>query len=242
MSAPSAVHPVAVLPLVPASADGTTSARTVSDEADPTLLAYAADLPTRYGIAHEVAGRRAKLVVPNSRRFRYLLSELAIPVALLGYATMMGVTTVARVWAYVAEGRWPNLWELGYNLVFGTMFAASTWLGFREWHRSLTRRTVIELDEDRLTILDHAAAGRPRTRSWPRERVGKVLAGPVPWTAPRDRGLGLHVHISGRTILEVMPGHEPAVAAWIADRLNEALHAEHEVDEAAVDRLLAGRA
>jgi hypothetical protein len=228
MSAPSSADPAARLSPAPDA------------EAMPGTLAYADDLPTRYGIAYEVAGRRARLVVPNSRKLWYVLSELTIPIALLAYATMMAVVTVRRVWAAVVVGRWPEPLELGFNLTFATMFAASTWMGLREWHRGLTRRTVLELDDDRLTILDHNAAGRPRSRGWPRDRIGKILPGPVPWTAPAERGLGLHVHINGRTILEVMPGHEPEVANWIADRLNEALHAVPLVDEVAVDRLLAG--
>jgi hypothetical protein len=86
---------------------------------DPPLLPYAADLPTRYGIAYEVTGPRARLVVPNSTLLRYRLAEF--------------------------------------------------------------------------------------------------------WTTPEGRGLGLHIHISGRTVLEVIPGHPPEVARWVAERLSEAL-------------------
>ncbi len=190
---------------------------------DQRVLAYAGDVQVRYGIAYEIAGNCVRLVVPSSRRFIYRLEDLTVPAILILYA----VGSAASIIFHLAEFGFRDLVSTGcglaQNLFMLFTFAASAWVGIGEWIRQVGRKTAIELDEHRFVIHDHSAAGKPRTRWWPRIEVEKVLTGPVPWTAPAYRGLGLHICISGKGMVEVMPGHSPEVAQWVADRLNEAL-------------------
>ncbi|QOV92165.1 hypothetical protein [Humisphaera borealis] len=185
------------------------------------VISYAADVLTRYGIAYESNGRHARLVVPWSRHLLYRLSELAIPCFLLFYAAGSAFGIIQLL----DSPRPPLGWELAvaYHAFLGITFVLATVIGIRECMRLFGQRTVFELGDHWLTIHDHDGRGRPRTRSWDRTHIGDIRTGPVPWTASEFLGHGLHIQITGKTILEVMPGHPPQVALWIANCLNAAL-------------------
>lgn len=167
-------------------------------------------------------GARARIAVPYSRKFLFRASGLIF----LVYIALYGVYhVIAPIVAWIMLGTGPDL--LGYLCSGGVAlgFFVAAIQGLRVWLRARRQQTVIELDSERLTIFDLDDSGKPRQRWWYRRDVADVRPGPVPWTAPEVRGLGLHIRIAGKTILEVMPGHPREVAQWVADRLNEALSA-----------------
>src|SRR4051812_13141885 len=87
----------------------------VSNPGSPALAYAVADLPTGYGIAYEFVGRRARLVVPNSRQWRYQLTELAIPGALLLYAAAAGWAVFRVAFDFLVAGRRPDPFGVAMN-------------------------------------------------------------------------------------------------------------------------------
>jgi hypothetical protein len=179
----------------------------------------------RYGISYESKDGRIKIAVPESNRGWYRLADFAVLGILILYATASSIQLVRTIQADIQAGRSVDLFSTSFNTIVALALGLAAWFGVREWTHRSRRQTVFELGNELFTLHDQDGRGKPRTRMWRRQFVSDIQPGPVPWTAPAITGLGLHIRITGKTILEVMPGHDPQVAHWVANQLNAAQQA-----------------
>ena len=193
---------------------------------EPIALAYAGDLPSRYGIVYEVVSRRARISVPNSSKLLFRIVALGFPLALLIYGGAYAAQSLDVVWYGKLPGRSLSIGSLIVTTAIAILLLTGAYAAFRDWLLNPFRRTVLELDDACFVVHDQDARGRPRTRTWHRQSIGGFTVGPVPWNAAPGNGVGLHVRIVGKSILEIMGGHESEVAEWVAARLNECMAAQ----------------